>query len=52
MQPSGGWGVAGRGTQPQAADKAGYAQMPAWACTRPEAAASASAAWSRPVWPA
>jgi Ca2+-transporting ATPase len=27
-------------------------QTPAWACTRPEAAASASAAWSRSVWSA
>jgi len=34
------------------ADKAGYAQMPTWACTRPEAAASASAAWSRSAWSA
>jgi hypothetical protein len=32
--------------------KAGYAQMPAWACTRPEATASASAVWSRSVWSA
>jgi hypothetical protein len=31
-------------------DKAGYAQMPTWACTRPEATASASAVWSRSVW--
>ena len=27
-------------------------QMPAWAWTRPEATASASAAWSRSVWSA
>ena len=32
--------------------KAGYAQMPAWACMRPEATASASAVWSRSVWSA
>jgi hypothetical protein len=29
-----------------------HTQMPAWACTRPEAAASASAVWSRSVWSA
>jgi hypothetical protein len=27
-------------------------QMPVWACTRPEATAPASAAWSRSVWSA
>ena len=27
-------------------------QMPTWACTRPEATASASAVWSRSAWPA
>ena len=36
----------------QVPDKAGYAQMPTWACTRPEATASASAVWSRSVWSA
>ncbi len=36
----------------QLPDKAGHAQMPTWACTRPEATASASAMWSRSVWSA
>ena len=36
----------------QVPDKTGYAQTPVWACMRPEATASASAAWSRSVWSA
>lgn len=36
----------------QVPGQAGYVQMPTWACTRPEATASASAVWSRSVWSA
>ena len=38
-----------RGGTRQVPDKAGCAQTPFCACTRPEATASASAAWSRSV---